>query len=116
MRQTGMEPRSTPNRDVPQFDDEMPVMVDSEGNILSDYPEAKEPKCNLDEEADIEFIEESIKEFEHEAVHPSEITQQPTSKRKKMSPVSPLAVRTSPKVAVQNRTLLSFSMEDEEES
>lgn len=119
LQRTGMAnttPRPERTRPDGDLDDEMPVMVDSDGNVLSDYPVGPSPAAartgtapavDLDEE---DFYEEALREFSHEAIEESEKVQQPTSKRPRPS----LAVRGQPK-AVSNTRLLSFTLEDEAE-
>jgi hypothetical protein len=126
MQRAGMNPSGRTNTrhtgdQEPDYDDEMPMMVDSEGNQLSDFPAPTPTKpagsqlvMEENSRGDLEFLEASLKEFEHEALDPSEVPQQPSQKRGKTFAPS-LQVRSSPKVAINNSRLLSFSLDDEEE-
>jgi len=137
MQRTGMAPNkvedsmnSRPTDVDVEWEDEMPVMVDSEGNMMehvhlpvsgrtvSEPAPLKPVELDEDEQA-LAFLEESVREFEHEAMHPSEVTQQPASKRGRTAfraAGGSLAVRERPKVSsVRDSRLLSFAMEDEEE-
>lgn len=121
MQRAGMSPAQQ-SRQVkdhePDYDDEMPMMVDSEGNVLTDFPTPTPTKPAgshvEDEDGDLAYLEASMKEFEHEALDPSEVPQQPSQKRGRTTAPG-LQVRSSPKVATNNSRLLSFTMDDEEE-
>lgn len=121
MQRAGMNPAQATRQardQEPDYDDEMPMMVDSEGNVLTDFPAPTptKPTGSVEDEGegDLAFLEASLKEFEHEALDPSEVPQQPSHKRGRTS-ASGLQVRSSPKVAENNARLLSFTMEDEED-
>lgn len=125
MVQAGVSP-SNPRReerpDEPDYDDELPVMVDSDGNILTDQPtpvvakkQQQHEELPLEEiDAEEDYLQEALKEFEYEALDASEIVQQPTSKRTRTG--APLAVRDRPKTSSKDSRLLSFTMEDEEDA
>lgn len=111
------ESQSLPASERPEWEDEMPVVVDSDGNILADLPADPVPVKDDDREA--AFIEETFKEFEHEALHPSEITQEPKQKRgRPTAPTGPTLVRDRPKLpasGAKNSSLLSFANDEDEE-
>jgi hypothetical protein len=115
----------------------MPLMVDSEGNVLTDVPDTphhshhrpssyqasplskpKQPqKLYTDDDDDGEEEEDGLElvmqDFAYEALDPDEVTRQPSAKRTR--PVVQTAVRSQPKTGLNNSRLLSFAMDDDDD-
>lgn len=114
----------------------MPLMVDSEGNVLTDVPDtphhsahrpssyqasplakAKQPQNVYNDDDDDgeeeDGLELVMQDFAYEALDPDEVTRQPSAKRTR--PAVQTAVRSQPKTGLNNSRLLSFAMDDDED-
>lgn len=124
------KPQKPTRRPQEDDDDEMPLMVDSEGNVLTDepgtpvnqrlssYQASPLLKQNQTVESDVDDDEEGMElvmeEFQYEALDPEEVTKQPSAKRTR--PVTlQTTVRSQPKSGLNNSRLLSFTLDDDEE-
>lgn len=110
-------PAAAPDR--PEWEDELPVVVDSDGNVLADLPPEPRPAIENEDEQELAYLEETFKEFEHQALHPSEITQEPRGKRGRTAgPSGPATVRERPRLpqsGARNASLLSFAQDEDED-
>lgn len=113
---SGTKERPRIEKERPDFDDEVPVMVDSEGNMLhdEDFESAiKETDLGNDQGGEEAYILAALEEFKDQTIDPSEIVQEPTQKRSKKSGIE---VRDRPKISTTDKRLLSFAFDEEEDA